>query len=50
MTLMLHGMSEAILILKEGQMVNKAAPKRSLQNPIADYTKELIEAIHLGWG
>ena len=50
MTLMLHGMSEAILILKEGQMVEQGCAQEVLQNPIADYTKELIEAIHLGWG
>ena len=38
------------LILKEGQMVEQGCAQEVLQNPIADYTKELIEAIHLGWG
>lgn len=39
-----------VLILKEGQMVEQGCAQEVLQNPIADYTKELIEAIHLGWG
>lgn len=36
-----------VLILKEGQMVEQGCAQEVLQNPIADYTKELIEAIHL---
>ena len=39
-----------VLILKEGQMAEQGCAQEVLQNPIADYTKELIEAIHLGWG
>ena len=39
-----------VLILKEGQMVEQGCAKEVLQNPRAGYTKELIEAIHLGWG
>lgn len=39
-----------VLIMKEGQMVESGSTKEVLQNPKAGYTKELIEAIHLGWG
>ena len=39
-----------VLIMKEGQMVEQGCAKEVLQNPKAGYTKELIEAIHLGWG
>ena len=39
-----------VLILKEGQMVEQGCAQEVLQNPIADYTKELIEAIHLDGG
>jgi len=36
--------------MKEGRMVEQGSAKEVLQNPKAGYTKELIEAIHLGWG
>lgn len=39
-----------VLIMKEGRMVERGSAKEVLQNPKAGYTKELIEAIHLGWG
>ena len=39
-----------VLIMKEGWMVERGSAKEVLQNPKAGYTKELIEAIHLGWG
>lgn len=39
-----------VLIMKEGQMVEQGSAKEVLQNPKVSYTKELIEAIHLGWG
>ena len=39
-----------VLILKEGQMVEQGCAIEVLQNPKAGYTRELIEAIHLGWG
>lgn len=39
-----------VLIMKEGRMVEQGSAKEVLQNPKAGYTKELIEAIHLGWG
>lgn len=51
MTLMLHGhVGGHVLILKEGQMVEQGCAIEVLQNPKAGYTRELIEAIHLGWG
>ena len=39
-----------VLIMKEGRMVEQGSAKEVLQNPKAGYTRELIEAIHLGWG
>ena len=39
-----------VLIMKEGRMVERGSAKEVLQNPKAGYTKELIEAIYLGWG
>lgn len=39
-----------VLIMKEGQTVEQGSAKEVLQNPKAAYTRELIEAIHLGWG
>ena len=38
-----------VLIMKEGRMVEQGRAKEVLQNPQAAYTRELIEAIHLGW-
>ena len=38
-----------VLIMKEGEMVEQGRAKEVLQNPQAAYTRELIEAIHLGW-
>ncbi len=38
-----------VLIMKEGQMVEQGSSKEVLQNPKATYTRELINAIHLGW-
>ena len=38
-----------VLIMKEGRMVEQGRVKEVLQNPQAAYTRELIEAIHLGW-
>ena len=39
-----------VLIMKEGRMVEQGSAKEVLQNPKVGYTRELIEAIHLGWG
>ena len=39
-----------VLIMKEGRMVEQGSAIEVLQNPKAGYTRELIEAIHLGWG
>ena len=39
-----------VLIMKEGQTVEQGNAKEVLRNPEAGYTRELIEAIHLGWG
>ena len=39
-----------LLIMKEGRIVERGNAEEILQNPKAGYTKELIEAIHLGWG
>lgn len=39
-----------VLIMKEGQTVEQGSAIEVLQNPKAGYTRELIEAIHLGWG
>lgn len=39
-----------VLIMKEGQTVEQGSAKEVLQNLKAAYTRELIEAIHLGWG
>jgi len=39
-----------VLIMKEGKMVEQGSVAEVLQNPKASYTRELIEAIHLGWG
>ena len=38
-----------VLIMKEGEMMEQGRAKEVLQNPQAAYTRELIEAIHLGW-
>lgn len=38
-----------ILIMKEGQMVEQGDAKDILQNPGSGYTRELMEAVHLGW-
>ena len=38
-----------VIIMKEGQMVEQGSSKEVLQNPKATYTRELINAIHLGW-
>ena len=39
-----------VLIMKEGRRVEQGSAIEVLQNPKAGYTRELIEAIHLGWG
>ena len=39
-----------VLIMKKGRMVEQGSAIEVLQNPKAGYTRELIEAIHLGWG
>lgn len=39
-----------VLIMKEGRLAEQGSAKEVLQNPKAGYTRELIEAIHLGWG
>lgn len=38
-----------VLIMKEGRMVEQGGAKEVLQNPKAGYTRELIDAIRLGW-
>lgn len=39
-----------VLIMREGQMAEQGNAKEVLQNPKAAYTRELIDAIYLGWG
>lgn len=39
-----------VLIMKGGRMVEQGCVKEVLQHPKAAYTRELIDAIHLGWG
>ena len=39
-----------VLSMKEGRRVEQGSAIEVLQNPKAGYTRELIEAIHLGWG
>lgn len=38
-----------VLIMKDGKTVEYGLSQDVLQNPKTDYTKELIQAIHLGW-
>ena len=38
-----------VLIMKEGQMIERGSIDTVLCTPKTDYTKELIAAVHLGW-
>ena len=44
-----HHAKGQVLILKDGCMVEQGDSEEILQNPQNEYTKSLLDAVHLGW-
>lgn len=45
-----HHVKGQVLILKDGYMVEQGDSEEILHNPQSEYTKALLDAIHLEWG